>query len=276
MRENAAMHGNADRHRASVASLAPIAVVAAAVLVLALLARGGGNGTIVVQRIVAPISKINGPRTQISFLTVTETSASGRMSRYLSESRLGASNATRYGSAFAGATLEQYVPADNTVYVMSDAAYNAANRAYIARRFPHERVRVQPLLFFDGSWLAPGRESFFKVQLEKHDYQVAGRTTIDGHRTLKLVPAPGRQTIAFSSHLRQGQMQLLTAYVTPRAYDPIEERADGSVRYLWTEYRVLPATNANERLLSLTAEYPHAHISHSATAYIRAALGAIR
>jgi hypothetical protein len=276
MRENAAMHGDAGNHRASASSLLPIALVAAAVLGLALLVHGGSKGTIVVQRVVEPTSRINGPQTEISFLTVTETSASGAVTRYLSESRFGASTARTYGSAFAGTTLEQYIPADNTVYVMSDAAYNAANRAYFARRFPGQRARAEPLLSFDGSWLTPGQESFFKVQLEIHDYQVAGRTTLDGHRTLKLVPAPGRNSIAFSPHLRDGQMQLLTAYVTPGSYHPIEERADGSVRYLWTEYRVLPATNANKRLLSLTAEFPHAHISYSPTAYIRALLDPIR
>jgi hypothetical protein len=275
MRENAAMHGDADHHRASAASLVPIAVIAVGLVLLALLVAGNRTGTIVVQRVVEPMSQINGPRTEISFLTVTETSASGTVTRYLSESWFGASAARRYGSAVAGATLEQYIPADNTVYVMSDAAYNAANRAYIARRFPHEQVRTAPLLSFDGSWLTPGHKSFFQVQLERHNYQLAGRTSIDGRPALKLVPAPGRGTIPFSPGLR-GQMQLQPAYVSPGSYDPIEERSDGSVRDLWTEYSVLPATNANERRLSLTFEYPHAHISYSAAAYLRAALGPIR
>jgi hypothetical protein len=275
MRENAAMPGGADNQRASAASLLPIAFAAAAVLVLALLISGGRTGSIVVQRVVEPISRINGPQTQISFMTVTETSASGTMTRLLVAGSFGDSAARRYGSSIVGDTIETYVPTRHTIYVMSDSSYEAATKAYFARRFPHASVRTVPLSSYAGSWLAPGRTSFFKIQLQRGNYQLAGQTRIDGRRALKLVPTPGRGSIAFARQ-SPGEMALQPAYVSPGSYDPIEERSNGTVRDLWTEYRVLPATNTNQRFLSLTAAYPDAHVSYSAAAYVQAAFGSIR
>jgi hypothetical protein len=262
------MRGDADSHRASAAALVPIAVVAAAVLVLALLISGGRTGTIVVQRFVEPVSRTNGPQVRIAFTTITETSADGATTRFLLEDSL----AKDYGSVIAGNTMERYIPVDRTVYVMSADSYERAYAAYLARRFRGKHVRAAPLFSYTGSWLAPGRESFFKAQLGLHNYRLAGRTTIDGRSALKLIPM--HNSIAFATHTR-AQMILQPAYVSPGSYDPIEEVSNGSERYVWTEYRVLPATAANQRLLSLTAEHPRAHISYSATAYIRAALGRI-
>lgn len=258
------MHGGADEHTPSALSLIPIAVAAAAVLVLALVISGSRSGTIVVQRVVEPISRRNGPQTRISFLMVTETSASGTVTRFASETSYG--HLLAQSSVIAGNTLERYIPTDDTVYVMTDAAYEAAFRAYVRRHFPHVHARLAPPQSFAGSWLEPGPESFFKVQLQRGNYQLAGQKRIDGRRVVELVPSPGRGSIAFALH-SAAEMTLIPAYVSPHSYDPIEEKSNGTVRYRWTEYRVLPATAANQRLLSLTAEHPHARISDSAIAY---------
>jgi hypothetical protein len=85
-----------------------------------------------------------------------------------------------------------------------------------------------------------------------------------------------------------------TVYVTPGSYEPIEsvnrtrlpgvEYVNGTksvgVRTIsvtrWRTYRVLPATAANQRLLSLTARHPHARVVDNATAFLRAGQSEIR
>jgi len=258
------MHGGGDKRVASSAALLPTAVVGVVVIVIALLASAGRSGTIVIQRVVEPASLTAGPRRRISLLTVTETSDRGAMTRFLLETSFGGPAAA---TVFAGSYLQTYLPADNTVYFVRVAALQSASNAYFARRFPGRHLVIATPPLYAGSWLAPGRRSFFAVQLSLHRYRLGGRTTIGGRSALTLIPV--QLSIRFGPH-SPAQMQLLRAYVSPHSYNPIKETADGRTVYLWREYRVLPATEANQRLLSLTAAHPTARVSMSARAYVRA------
>jgi hypothetical protein len=87
--------------------------------------------------------------------------------------------------------------------------------------------------------------------------KVAGPTTVDGRRAIKLVPVHGH-----------GEYD-----VAPGTYYPIREvlpYASGSQIITWSEYRVVPATAANERLLSLEARHPGARVDHSRADFLAA------
>ena len=268
IRENAAMHGDTDGPRATALALLPTVVVAAAVVVLALAVSGGRTGTIVVQSL---IERPTGAGVRYVLRTVTETSADGTFERMYSEGPIagGAEVIT------SGAMLERYVPRQNTIYQLSASSYAAAIAHYFKRW--HATRTLLGSMQYAGSWLAPGRESFFKVQYQQGNYVIAGHPLVNGRRVLKLLPTPGRGTIAFAKH-SVAQMQLTPVYVSPGSFAPIEEgfataNFRSSVRIIWTSYRVLPATSANERLVSLTARFPSAHISHDARAFVRATFG---
>ena len=67
--------------------------------------------------------------------------------------------------------------------------------------------------------------------------------------------------------------------VAPRTYYPIKQvfRTRGiTVTTVYNEYRVLPATPANQQLLSLAARHPGARIDHSPAAYQAAQARLIR
>lgn len=77
--------------------------------------------------------------------------------------------------------------------------------------------------------------------------EVVGPTTVDGRKAIKLVPIHGA-----------GEYD-----VQPGTYYPIREIvvSPGSiVTTTWSQYRVLPITSANERLLSLAARHPGARV----------------
>ena len=88
--------------------------------------------------------------------------------------------------------------------------------------------------------------------------KVVGPTTVDGRRAIKLVPVRGR-----------GEYD-----VAPGTGYPVREVVDNtdgtSTVTTWSVYRVLPATPANERLLSVTARHPGARIDHSRADFIAA------
>jgi hypothetical protein len=65
------------------------------------------------------------------------------------------------------------------------------------------------------------------------------------------------------------------AWVDPKTYLPIKEVTDRLPLFediqTWTEYKILPITLANERLLSLTARHPHAHVDRNHYDYLKTA-----
>jgi hypothetical protein len=88
--------------------------------------------------------------------------------------------------------------------------------------------------------------------------KVVGPTTVAGRRAIKLVPVhgPGEYDVA------------------PGTYYPIREvvQDPSGVRTIttWSAYRVVPATAANERLLSLEARHPGARVDHSRADFLAA------
>ena len=66
-------------------------------------------------------------------------------------------------------------------------------------------------------------------------------------------------------------------WVDPKTYVPIKEVVDRRPLFeetqTWIEYKTLPITPANERLLSLIARHPHARIDRNHKDYLKAANG---
>jgi len=124
-----------------------------------------------------------------------------------------------------------------------------------------------------GPMFSPGQTSVFKQQLDEHLYRLDGRSMIDGRAVLKLVPVQ-------AALRRAGDAVDVfpTVYVSPKTYYPIRSVAPGfpgsKVRVAevinWRDYKVLPATAANRRLVSLTARHPHARVDDNAVAFQRA------
>lgn len=274
------MHGGADTHRASAAALIPMAFVAAVVLALALLIAGGRTGTIVVQRIT--ISSTTSRRgkpihaTALFVTAITETSASGAAQRSFTSNSF-----TRPGfqQVYAGNTLQLYDPNDNTVYVTTEQAQQRALVEQIRRTAPKGttvHVGVAKLQAISPSSVAytPGRTSTYQQLLRVGQYRLVGRATIDGRAALRLVESsstrlPRSNAASFES--------TTTALVVPGSYAPIETINTSRFPGLrvtsvdrWRTYRVLSATRANQRLLSLTARHPHARVVHNALAFLRA------
>jgi hypothetical protein len=277
MRENAAMHAGAESHRASAASLVPMAFAAAAVLVLALLVHGSRKGTIVVQRIAFSATTVQNGKSNrpapFSIVEITETSADGTDERDLTSNTFGRAG---FQQVVAGQTIELYDPIDNTIFVTTAAGEQRAFDQQATLNTPTgshttTTVRLRAVRSF-----ASGRRSVYEQQLAAGQLTVAGRVSIDGRPALKLVQSRATRLPVLNNN-SGAYKSLGTMYVTPQTYDPIEEIIRSNLPGItetvldrWQTYRVLPATTANRRLISLTALHPHARIIHSATGYFRA------
>jgi hypothetical protein len=283
MRKNAAVRrGTTDEP--TPAGLLPMGVVALVVLLLALAVSGvlwrTTTGTIVVQRMtIRSTAVVDGNRrapVDVSITTIQETSAGGSLERsFNSES------ATRpgYQRVDIGDTMELYDPTNDTIYETTQNAWEAATIRQIKASEPkgsHASFRMIAFGVPDGPDFVPGGTSVFEQQVRADLYSVAGRTTIEGRPALKLVPVHPNPPLAAGS----GSHQILgTVYVAPETYYPIREvnRLPATVPgtsqttvQTWSVYKVLPATMANRRLVSLTARHPQAVVVDSATAFIRA------
>jgi hypothetical protein len=280
MRENAAVLEEADRHRPSPVALLPIALVAVVVVVLALVVAGNQTGTIVIQRIAFSAAAIqNGKRdrpTSFSITEITQTAADGTDQRDFTSNTFGR---PAVQEVTAGQQIEAYLPGDNTIYLMTQAGLQRAfniQDALAAPKGAHVgRGSVQHVTLSSQLVFTPGRRSTFAQQLHAHQYRVAGRATIDSRPALTLLQTR-RYRVRYAS-VSGGLASQTTVYVTPRTYDPIEEvirsqlpGASDTVVERWSVYRVLRATARNQRLLSLSAQHPHARVVNSALAYLRA------
>jgi hypothetical protein len=289
MRKNAAMQAGPDTHRASAASLLPIAVVAAAVVVLALLVHGGRKGTIVVERetfvaMTVQNGKTNHPAPFV-ITSIDETSADGALQRSFTSNSI-----TRpgYQEVDVGAALQLYDPADNTVYVTTQQAQQRAIVAQVLNTAPqgsYVGVGTGQLssVGYSSATLqyVPGRVSIFERQLAAGQFRLAARTTIDGRAALKLVQT--RPTVLPVAQNAGSFMSRDTVYVAPGTYDPIEGITRSTLPGLrttvvirWLSYKVLPATPGSRRLLSLTARHPTARVVDNARAYVGASQSEIR
>lgn len=264
-------------------SLIPMTVVAVGVLILALVLSGSKTGTIVVERIAVSFTTIADGRTrrprQLVVTTINETSADG-----IEERALTASSFTRPGfeQVYAGDTIEIYDPSDNTVYETTVQGEQRAMVAQIRSTAPpgsHVSVGVGKVQLASASassiGYVPGRTSLYQRWLRDGSYKLVGYATVDGRRALELAEASPARSPGGSG--AAGFRSSTTVYVTPGSYDPIETVNRAKFQGIqtisvtrWRTYRVLPATAANQRLLSLTARHPHARVVHNAAGLLRA------
>jgi hypothetical protein len=98
-----------------------------------------------------------------------------------------------------------------------------------------------------------------RSQLKAGKLKVSGPITIDGRRAIRLIGGRGGTTEEYD--------------VAPAVYTPIRE-IDRSPGYLtvmtYSEYRVLPATPANARLLSLAFRHPTARVDRNHADFLAA------
>jgi hypothetical protein len=99
--------------------------------------------------------------------------------------------------------------------------------------------------------------------------RVVARITIDGQHALKLAQAWYMTDLGGMGEVGGYG----TMYVTPGTREPVRDvlpNGNDAVTNTWLSYRVLPATRANLKLVSLTALHPGARVSHSATGFLQA------
>jgi hypothetical protein len=112
------------------------------------------------------------------------------------------------------------------------------------------RMKITPAL------RVPSTTAQIQAELKAGNLQVAGPTTIDGRKAIKLAPLHGPYGYEYD--------------VAPGTYYPIKQvfRTRGiTVTTTYDQYRVLPATPANQQLLNLAARHPDARIDHSPAHY---------
>jgi hypothetical protein len=103
---------------------------------------------------------------------------------------------------------------------------------------------------------APVQTAEIRAQLKAGKFKVSGMTKTDGRQAIKLIGVHGNPIAEYD--------------VAARSYAPIREviRAPDEVRIIaYSEYRVLPATSVNARLLNLTLRHPSARVDRSHADY---------
>lgn len=279
MRKNAAMRRGAESERTSAAALIPVAFVALAVLLLALVVKGNQTGTIVVEHTILTSTTIqNGAQpvhtAPFSMVSITQTSADGSEQRAFTSNSL-----ARPGFQFvtAGQQIELYDPLDHTVYETTLAGEQRVIHQEVLRSEPKgSYATVQAVRVGSPIPAVPGSRSIYEQRLMAGDYRIAGRATVDGRPALKLVQTHGN-ALNPAPQL-QDEESVGTVYVSPRTYDPIEEVITTSFSGVkstlvrrWQTYLTVPSNRRTQRLLSLTSLHPGARVIHNALAFYRAA-----
>jgi hypothetical protein len=118
------------------------------------------------------------------------------------------------------------------------------------RRWTATHLKIAP------AFRVPDETAQTRSQLKAGKLKVAGPTTVDGRRAIKLVGAHGTASEEYD--------------VAPGTYDPIRQisRTRGTtITLTYSEYRVRPATAANQRLLNLAALHPGARVDRRPADY---------
>ena len=109
--------------------------------------------------------------------------------------------------------------------------------------------------------------------LKSHDIRVVGLTTINGRCAIEL----GGPKFNLRRRATEAATPACEVWVDPNTYVPIKEVVDRPPLFeetqTWIEYKTLPITPANERLLSLIARHPYARIDRNHNDYLNAANG---
>ncbi|MEO8968211.1 MAG: hypothetical protein ABI355_11320, partial [Solirubrobacteraceae bacterium] len=119
-----------------------------------------------------------------------------------------------------------------------------------------ENAKHEYRMSIHAAFRVPSDSAVARAQLGR--LKVVGPTVVDGRNAIKLVPIHG-----------PGEYD-----VTPGTYYPIRlviaDAPGAKTTITWSEYRVLPATPVNERLLSMAARHPGARIDRSRADFIAA------
>lgn len=105
----------------------------------------------------------------------------------------------------------------------------------------------------------PVETAAIRAQLKAGKFKVSGAITIDGRQAIKLTGIRGNPIREYD--------------VAPGTYAPIREvvRQPGNVTIVtYSEYRVLPDTPANARLLNLALRHPNARVDRNHADYLAA------
>lgn len=112
-------------------------------------------------------------------------------------------------------------------------------------------------LTITAAYRVPDSTAQIRSQLKAGKFKLAGTTTVDGRRAIKLKAVHGFEEYD----------------VAPGTYAPIRTvlgSAAITVTTTYSEYRVLPATPANQRLLNLAFRHPRARVDRSHADYMAA------
>jgi hypothetical protein len=119
----------------------------------------------------------------------------------------------------------------------------------------------------------PSLDEAVRSLLRSHHVRIVGLTTVDGRRAIELAGPKSNRRL----HGDGGADAGVKLWVDPKTYVPIKEVIDDRPFFqtteTWLEYKTLPITPVNERLLSLIARHPHAHIDRNYHDYVKAANG---
>ena len=273
-RDNAGMQQPDRRGAHAKLALAPMALAAVVVVLVAVLVAGGQDGTIVVQRVLTGLAPSVGAKVRWARAPATSIIETSRQGAVLG--LLVSSSSAGGTTVVAGDRLEFYDPSDNTIYETTETALR---RTTGLQELPYGlgvgtfgdsgKSVLRPAPSF-----IPGQASIYQQELEAGLARTGPTVRLDGRTVLELLPV---RRPAAPVPLRNLIELRTSVYVTPQSYDPVEQvlttgpyRNQRSFYERWLTYRVLPATTANLRLLSLRALHPHPRVVRGARTYLRA------
>jgi hypothetical protein len=126
------------------------------------------------------------------------------------------------------------------------------------------KLEVVPVTHF------PSDAQAVRDMLKFHGIRVIGLTTVNGRRAIELAGPKFNPRLPENGGGDAG----VEVWVDPKTYVPIKEVVDRRPLFedaqTWIEYKTLPITPTNERLLSLIARHPHARIDRNHKEYLKA------
>lgn len=258
-------------------------------------------GTIVVERSFSTSQEPNKPVSRSSDYSVTEAVPNSTVQNSLEDLRpFGGVSASIDGDE------EMYLPQTNTIYISNPytsyihpdtrpgtyvyragrgsptPAAPAFDRSFIltsteVQSLESGRTMLLPHQLADGHFkleiytlprLPATEAGVIRNELKRHQLHFDGRVTLEGRRVYRFVENNPNQQ--FSTRL----------YVDVGTYAPIKlvvkapgpRGTTGGTRNttLWSDYKVLPITAQNKRLLSLRALHPNARIDRNRADFLRA------